>query len=62
MGTVEHMTGLSDLERLANFLALTHCDCDIGSLPERAPPLSGQATQQMYRDEAAAILKLLHRD
>jgi len=49
-------------EQLADFLAITHSDCNLISLPEVAPPMSGQATQHGYLWEADRILGLLGLD
>ena len=49
----------SDQERVADFLAITHSDCNLHSLPDKVPPLSGQATKASYMDEAARIIALL---
>jgi hypothetical protein len=62
MGEVKQFSGLSTLERLANFLAIQHSDCSLNCLPEKiadTPPLSGQATQESYLHEAEHIIEML---
>jgi hypothetical protein len=57
MGKVIQFSGLSNRVRLANYLAVTYADCDLGSLPDTAP--SGKPSKQMYLEEADEILRIL---
>lgn len=53
---------LTDKERLADFLALHHSDCNLNCLPEKnegAMAFSGRPTQKDYLDEAQHIMELL---
>jgi hypothetical protein len=62
MGEVKQISGIPDVERLANFLAIQHSDCSLNCLPEKIadiPPLSGMATQESYLQEAEHILEML---
>jgi len=49
-------------EKLADFLAYTHSDCNLIALPEVVPPLSGQASQHTYLWEAERILQMFGLD
>jgi hypothetical protein len=57
MGKVKRFSGLSNRDILANFLSVTHADCDLGCLPDTAP--GGKNSKKMYLDEADEILRML---